>query len=376
MRLGQMIYRERHWQEIKEIPRVEQALVLCFGEKKLLKKSDWLRDLRRSFPGAPIISASTAGEITNEEVTDHCITATSISLDKSHLQIAKINISETTNSLEAGRLISAQLDKTGLRFVLVLSDGSLVNGDDLVTGINEVLDNAIPVAGGLAGDGADFVSTVVGFNEDVTEGNIVAIGFYGDDLQIGFGSSGGWSSFGPTRTITNSDKNVVYEIDSENALDLYKKYLGEFAEQLPGSALLFPLSLMSNGDNPVVRTILSIDHKNSSMTFAGNMPEGGKVRLMKTTVDRLVDAASNAADDSKGSSDAGADQLALLISCVGRKLVFNNRVDEELDAVRHSMGPNTLISGFYSYGEIAPYSDFMKCQLHNQTMTITTLHEA
>lgn len=111
------------------------------------------------------------------------------------------------------------------------------------------------------------------------------------------------------------------------------------------------------------------------MTFAGNMPEGAKVRLMKTSLDKLSDAASGAADSSIAPLNIKGDTLSILISCVGRKLVFGNRIDEEFEAVRQSLGSETVITGFYSYGEISPFADFLKCQLHNQTMTITTLGE-
>jgi hypothetical protein len=201
---------------------------------------------------------------------------------------------------------------------------------------------------------------------------VVAIGFYGDHISVNHGSEGGWRQFGPTRTITLSDKNVLYEIDGENALSLYKRYLGEHAKDLPGSALFFPLAIETDGVE-VVRTILNIDEENNSMIFAGNVPEGSKARLMKANFDRLIDAAGTAAELSNTGMEG--DKLSILISCVGRKLIFGNRIEEELEAARDVLGDKTIISGFYSYGEIAPFSDFMKCELHNQTMTITTLCE-
>jgi hypothetical protein len=67
--------------------------------------------------------------------------------------------------------------------------------------------------------------------------------------------------------------------------------------------------------------------------------------------------------------------LALLISCVGRKLVLRQRVEEEVEAVRDVVGRDAVMTGFYSYGEIAPFSASARCELHNQTMTITTLSE-
>ncbi len=375
MKLSQDLFTNGHWKPIKINDNICPTIIICFGNKAVLEKNDWNTFLRLKFKNASIISVSTAGEITNNEITDDSIVATAIELQSSTAQVAKINIAQFTDSLEAGKAIASLLPMLGLRFVMVFADGAIVNGGDLVNGLNEFFKNEIPVAGGLAGDGAAFNSTLVGLNDDVAIGNIVAIGFYGSHLKFEFGSNGGWSEFGPTRTITKSNKNVLYEIDNKNALDLYKEYLGDYADKLPGSALLFPIALTNDQSETVVRTILSVDQQEKTMTFAGNMPEGSQVRLMKTTLDKLVDAASSAADVSEITQETSGDKLSILISCVGRKLVFGNRVDEEFEAVREALGPETLITGFYSYGEISPLQGYMKCQLHNQTMTITTLAE-
>jgi len=375
MRVSQHTFKDNAWYAKKVTPGLKPETVLCFGSKQILQDTGWYSALKKIYGEATIVSASTAGEISNESASDSSIVATALEFEKSNSVPIKINIRDFKDSFEAGKVVSSKFNPKGLRFILVLSDGALVNGGDLVTGINDALQNKIPVAGGLAGDGPNFKTTLVGLNEDISEGNIVAIGFYGDKLEVGFGSKGGWSEFGPTRTITRSDKNILFEIDGANALDLYKNYLGEFAEKLPGSALLFPLALTDEQGNMVVRTILSVDQEIKSMTFAGNMPRGSKVRLMKTTFNNLADAAYGAADLSQVGKEVKGDKLSILISCVGRKLVFGSRIDEEFEAVRQSLGNESVITGFYSYGEISPFKDFLKCQLHNQTMTITTFGE-
>ncbi|MCE7993178.1 MAG: histidine kinase [Roseivirga sp.] len=348
------------------------ALVLNFGHKDLIEDRSTFDYLRKEFPSSTIISCSTSGEIHNTSIKDKTCVATAIAFQHTKTVPILINIKDYAGSLAAGKALVSQFKREGLKFILVLSDGHLVNGSDLVNGMNEELDNEIPISGGLAGDGPDFISTFVGMDENIAQGNVVAIGFYGDRIKINHGSEGGWRQFGPTRTITLSDKNVLYEIDGENALALYKKYLGEHAKNLPGSALFFPLAIETDG-REIVRTILNIDEKNNSMIFAGNVPEGAKARLMKANFDRLVDAAGTAAEMSH--TNVEGDKLSILISCVGRKLIFGNRIEEELEAAREVLGDETIIAGFYSYGEIAPFSDFMKCELHNQTMTITTISE-
>ena len=216
---------------------------------------------------------------------------------------------------------------------------------------------------------------MVGLNNNLETGNVVGVGFYGDSIQVGHGSLGGWDEFGPERIITKSEKNVLFELDNKNALELYKQYLGAYAEELPGSALLFPLSLTSDEyDSKNVRTILSIDEKEQSMTFAGNLPIGSKVRLMKANFDKIISASGMAAEQAASLNLKNPD-LALLISCVGRKLILNERVEEEIEIAKNIFGENTAVAGFYSYGEISPLVKSQKCELQNQTMTITTLKE-
>jgi hypothetical protein len=204
---------------------------------------------------------------------------------------------------------------------------------------------------------------------------IVAIGLYGARLQVGFGSRGGWEPFGVERTITRAVGNVLYELDGEPALDLYKRYLDDHAAGLPASGLLFPLTIRSTtSGEPVVRTILAVDEQARSLTFAGDLPVGHRARLMRASLDRLVAGASEAASVSLADASAPV-SLALLVSCVGRKLVLKQRVEEEIEGVREVLGPEATIAGFYSYGELAPFKASRPCELHNQTMTITTLSE-
>ncbi|HCO84059.1 MAG TPA: hypothetical protein DIT95_11050, partial [Arenibacter sp.] len=248
-------------------------------------------------------------------------------------------------------------------------------GAELVKGLHADLDKSVSITGGLAGDCSNFENTLVISGNKVASKKIVALGLYGPELSIGFASKGGWDSFGIERLVTKSTNNVLYELDGQPALELYKSFLGDMAKDLPGSGLLFPLS-MRDEDNqiPVVRTILSVDEKNGSLTFAGNIPQGSYVRLMKANIDRIIGGAEQSAITAKNSTE-DQHQLAFLISCVGRRLVMKQLVEEEVEAVNEVFGNDIYTTGFYSYGEIAPFDKFSPCTLHNQTMTITTFSE-
>jgi len=351
-------------------------LVLCFGNKKLLSDGANITKISTSFPKANIAYCSTAGEIYDTQVNDNTISIVAIQFDSTQIKSQSIDIDQFSNSFDAGKSLVSCFDTQDLRYIFVLSDGSKVNGSELVKGMNEVIDDHIPITGGLAGDGPHFQNTLVGLNEPPTSGKILALAFYGEKLKISHSSMGGWEPFGLQRIVTKSNANELFEIDGKNALDLYKEYLGKYSEELPGSALLFPLSVqLQDNENSLVRTILSINNEQKSMLFAGDIPEGSKVRFMKANFDRLIDAASQAANISVTDFNKINPELAILVSCVGRKLILTDRIDEEVEAVKDVLGSNTIISGFYSYGEISPLLKGTSCELHNQTMTITCLSE-
>ncbi len=351
-------------------------LVIVFGSTGLLQQPALYEQIRQEYPQANLLLNSTAGEIIDTQVNDDSLSLTALEMQHTVLRATSVNLEAVADSFEAGKQLGSQLERDGLKYVLVIADGQQVNGSDLVTSLQSSLPDNVIITGGLAGDGARFTQTLVGLNSLPARGKIAAIGFYGDHLSITYGSVGGWDSFGHERLITRSVKNILYELDHAPALDIYKRYLGEYAAELPLSGLLFPLSIRTGQYNhSLVRTILSVDEKEKSLTFAGNMPEGAYARFMKANFDRLIEGSSLAARNSMHQQKMQPD-LALLISCVGRKIVLDQRVEDEVEVVRAMYGDKTAITGFYSYGEISPSLHFQQCELHNQTMTITTFTEA
>ena len=351
--------------------------VFLFGNKDLLKQQKHIDYIKALYPAAQIVGCSTSGEICQEVVFNGHIVCTAVWFEKTTVIIAKEHINSMEDSFSIGEKLAGQLAVENLVHVMILSEGLNINGSELTKGLNKQLKDKVPVTGGLAGDQADFSETVIVHNKAGEKNLVLAIGFYGEHLQVGYGSMGGWDSFGVDRLVTRSKGNILYELDGHPALELYKKYLGEHAADLPASALLFPLSLrLKNSETSLVRTVLSVNESEGSMVFAGDIPEGEYVRLMKANSDKLIDGANDAAEMSATSLRNSSPDLAILISCVGRKLVLKQRVEEELEIVREVIGPHAAMTGFYSYGEICPIKPFENhCELHNQTMTITVFKE-
>lgn len=388
MKTGQKIWNEAEgWRPYGSTSLKESAqLVLVFGARPVLGRTELLEEIRSEYPKAHVMGCSTAGEICGTHVYDSTLAATAISFDHVQFRGNQVELDVVGNSFNAGEYLARSLpaavssiaegSENKLYHVIVLSDGLKINGSDLVRGLTSNLPESVTVTGGLAGDGECFGETLVFWDSDPKKNTVAVLGLYGDKLRVGYGSMGGWDPFGPERLITRSNGNILYELDGKSALGLYKKYLGAHAKELPASGLLFPLSIRSKSrEAGLVRTILSVNEHDQSMTFAGDVPEGAYARLMKANFDRLIDGAVGAAKTSRTAIGSTSPDLAILISCVGRKLLLKQRVEEEVEGVRDVLGDHTVITGFYSYGEISPFASGEKCELHNQTMTITTISE-
>jgi len=372
----QVVFRGNQWEGFDnlKLQASEYQLLLVFAQKSLLADPAIFKKLKEHFNAAQIVSASTAGEIIGDESIEDAVLAIAIKMEQTPFTIVHQNIEQHANSYDLGLSLAKALKKDGLSYVMILSDGHIVNGSDLLDGIKSHLGEQLPMSGGMAGDGNLFSSTLVGFGEDIKNGHVVLIGFYGDALHICIDVQRGFNYFGPERVVTKSNKNILYDIDGTKALDLYKKYLGEYVDELPGSALLFPVAILNDNDEPLVRTILSINEEDGSMVFAGNMPEGVTIRFMRSNLDQLINRAEEA---SKRVTDCVDDpDLLLVMNCVGRKIILGQRRGEEIEALSKSLKGNTILAGFYTYGEFSSWEKPEKtCDLHNQTVVVTAIKE-
>lgn len=375
--LDSFVYRKGSGWSVESFPALDsdKTLVLVFASPSYFDDPAPIAQLCKAYPSACMVGCSTAGEIAGDSLIDESLSVAVARFGHTRLASASAPVRTAADSFKAGDVIARQLDGPDLRGILVLSDGLNVNGSELVRGIMSVVDDSVIVTGGLAGDGTDFKRTWVLRDRKPAQGFVSAVGLYGKRVHIGYGSKGGWDAFGPERKVTRSEANVLYELDGRPALPLYKEYLGDRASGLPATALLFPLSLRKDaGDQTrLVRTVLSVDESSQSMVFAGDVPSGYLAQLMCANFDRLIEGAADSALMTRA-SDEVAPCLAIAISCVGRRLVLRDRAEEELESTLAVFPSGSRQVGFYSYGELSP-TGFGRCDLHNQTMTLTTIVE-
>jgi hypothetical protein len=371
---------EGEWSEPFPDLDSENTVVFVFGAPVYYENQHPFEELKANYPKSIIVGCSTAGEIYQDRVTDNSLSLAIVKFEKTKVKASCLSVGDGSESEEIGRSLITKLFAEDLKGVMVFSDGISVNGSALSKGMNDALGKKkdVVITGGLAGDGSSFKKTWVIKDGKPMANHVLAIGFYGDSIVLKHGSQGGWDIFGPERKITRSENNILYEIDGKPALDLYKKYLGDKSKDLPSSGLLFPLQIRKDkGDEKyLVRTILGVNEEQHSLTFAGDMPQGWNAQLMRANFDRLIGGAATAAILTETDFKSKHPVLCIAISCVGRRLVLGQRIDQEVEATLENLPQGTRQVGFYSYGEISPLIHGESCELHNQTMTLTLMSEA
>lgn len=367
-----------HASTLKDLQTISPDLVLVFATVKHLKDQKFVATLLEAFSDSCVVGCSTAGEISSAGVTEQSSVITAVKFKGSKIRHAVADITDMEDSLKAGTQLADKLADSQLRAILVFGRGVDINGSALIRGLKQGLGTDVQISGGLAGDDGAFAETFILSDQGARNDAVVAVGLYGEQIRLGYGSYGGWEAFGPTRQATRAEGNILYELDGEPALNIYKRYLGEYAEQLPASGLLFPFEMLTqNHDRTgLIRTILAVDEEQGSLTLAGEIENGGYLRLMHSNNDALIMGAEKAAINITDQVPKLEGGLALLVSCVGRKLVMGDQVDDEVEAVSEHLGEGVTITGFYSYGEINPLNSLMDCRLHNQTMTVAYITES
>jgi hypothetical protein len=357
------------------------TLVLMFGaieDMQLPGGDSILREVVDAFPDSAIMGCSTAGVILDASVYDGSLTLAVARFERTTLAVES-EPTQRSESADVGRTLGKRLLERGsdLAAVFVLGDGIDVNGSTFAAGLTEGTNRSAVVTGGFAGDGNRFERTWVLVDGRPRLSHVSVVGLYGTSIEVGHGCAGGWTILGPERVVTRSEGNVLLELDGRPALELYKDYLGDRAAGLPATAMLFPLRIRADGhpdnnERELILSVLSVDESRQSMTFTDDVPEGSTAQLMRATTERLVDAAQAAAAAARLPGDEPG--LAIVASCVGRRVYLGQRVEEELEAVHAELGSTFSLAGFYSYGELAPVPGG-DCVLHNMTMAITIFRE-
>lgn len=376
--------KESGWIAPKPLP-AKQQLILLFVDSRCFDDSDRespsydqvskaVGELTRHYPLALVVGCSASPRIIGAEFADAPVIGMLLTFE--HTEVQTFTLAVTAGEeRHAADQIGQALDRDGLQHILLFSDGLHLSTSRLVAQLNTQFSGTSNISGGMAGDGDQFRQTFVISDQTIQQKALVAVGFYGSQLQVATGAGNGWNSFGPKRLVSRSEGRRVYSFDDQSALSLYKKYLGPFADNLPQSALYFPIAVSVSSNSEIIRTVFDVDESTGSLLFSDDVPQGRVARFMKANSDRLIDAAEETANQVRSHLRAKDGQFALVVSCIGRYLVMGERSIEELEAVQAAL-PDTPMMGFYSYGEMSGvHPGDQQCELHNQTMTLILMAE-
>ncbi len=324
-----------------------------------------------------IVGCTTYGEISGTGFSSGSAVLGGIATDRIDFHIASAK-RLSFNTEAAGRELAGKLPDS-VRYVQVFSDGLTGNGSAILRGMSSRLGENVIICGGAAADSDRFLRTWQFYGPELLSDAVVAIGFSGD-FKIGLGVQSGWSPIGIARHVTRSSGHVLYELDGQPALDVYKRFFGKHVEKLPMVGIEYPLCLLDRSDpleNPdysiILRASVSVNPQEGSVSFSGEIPEGSMVRLTcgdpKSTLEAAERAARMALLD-LGDCDPA---LVFFFSCMARRIVLGRRIQEEAERVRGQIGIEVPLLGFYTYGEFCPTKRGGPNLIHNETATISVL---
>lgn len=376
MKIEQVLWTPgNNWEIIYDQNLSDSAqIVLAFGSAHLLQDKTLYSELSSLYPNAEIISCSSSGNITQGELLDDSIMVNAFQFSNTLLKTAevKLNVNQTQQSISE---LFNKVSGNGLSHIMLFADGLAINGTELHNAIQELPDG-VKVIGGLSSDGTTSNNALTGLNNTPKKGNAVAVGLYGDSLKISTAIGLGWNSFGIKRTVTKSNKNIIHEIGGSSALELYKSYLGDLAEDLPSSALLLPVGILDEKTFDItITSVIDIDERNNALVFGSEIAEGSTIYFMKSTNRMLTEKAYNAALTSKNMHGNHTPDFAMITSSLGRKMFMQQWTEDETEVINDEFEGRIPISGFYGLGEIAPHRNNQKGSLHSHSICVSLFSE-
>jgi len=343
-----------------DITDEKELLIQAFcGETDKVHIKTLLSDLKSLLPKAKILGSTTDGEICNSKVSTHK-TVLSFSIFENTKIITKHITAKDSQNL-AKNLLNSVKQNNDLKLLITFTDGLRTNGEDYIKTIQKINPDLV-VAGGLAGDNAKFLRTII-FNENgIYEDGAVGAFFYNKDLQVNTEYNFGWQKIGKKLKITKANKNIVYSIDNTPAREIYRKYLGD---DLLTKGIEFPL-IITKGNTTVARAILEV-RDDGSLVFAGNINEGDYVTFSYGDIDEILQK-----DISKYSNiDNKPSEAYFVYSCMARRRLFGENIDTEVLPLAYT----APTCGFFTYGELYHDAKSKQNELLNQTMTILSISE-
>lgn len=340
-------------------PKADCAIILS---SSAFNPQEVLSGVREASGAAAVAGCSTSGEIISSGPQDRSVIVLVLASDDVRFHPVKAE-SISKDMQQAGRAFAEQVrQKSGgkAKLTFIFSDPLSGNGTELVRGIFDVLGNSFPLLGGAAGDDMKFKKTFQYFNDQVLTDAAVGIALEGD-FQCRVGADHGWQPIGNPRTVTKAKGTVLYELDGKPAFDLYRQHFGaradDFKEALSIAAVTYPMGMKVKEDDKImIRVPLGVG-ADGSIACGAEVLEKSQIYLMIGTVSSATWASKGVAEKIHDAARGANPKLIFLSNCVARKVLMGDHCRKEVQAIQDLLGRQAEVFGFYSYGQIAPFSE-------------------
>lgn len=252
-------------------------------------------------------------------------------------------------------------------------------GDDIVKCFNSI--SRAPLFGGMASDGFTIKDNRVFLNDISSQNRVVMLLISGSIRPVFQHEYTIINTKDVMHTVTKSDRNIVYEMEGEKFLDVLARTgvnINEEDAYLSFIGTVFETIVEVGNDEKisVMRDLNTLNIKEKSGTFLGNVAIGSKMRLCLLNKEDIYKSVKRSFVDVIGQMNEVKDyqySTFLVSSCAGRFLLLSTEPDAEAKAYSDMLPQEISLGGFYSYGEICPTYIGEESRFnvfHNKTFTM------
>ena len=324
-----------------------------------------------------LIGCTSSGEVKDDAIVTDSFSVLLMDISPHYFNVTGFNHADV-EAFSSGTKLCAIAERSFRNpGIILFISGVNVVGDGPVEGIRSCLKSEIPIYGGLAGDNLRHDATYTFTHKGSTSFGICGLIFDTEKIQMKGLTVSGWQPMGKTHTITRSDKNIIYEIDGQPALDLFLNYFGTIEYKpskidgtysIPGQ---YPLKLFRENGSSYLRSLLSYDTENHALLAAGKVPTGSKFKFCPPPDFGVIqDTVARFSQFSESVSEVDG---LLMISCKGRHTSFGPLLEDEVKDIYDLW--NVPMAGFLANGEIGNSLANGICEFHNISCSVVSFKE-
>lgn len=331
-----------------------------------------LKKIKEAFPNSELVGCSSSGELSSQ-------------LGYSEGSLLLIAFASDTISMAASvahdisKDISTSVDsalkeaKTKLKgepsICFTFPDIFTIGTVRLIEELQSRLGSNFPIFGGGASDPWKFDKTREFYNEEILQ-DAAPMLFFSGPIEFVFNIGSGWEPFTTQKPIIESDKNTIYKIGENTALDFYKHYLGG------PPTLAHPLAVYEEGQNRFyLRVALSTDEEKGSLMLGGDLPKAATTSICQADPQSLIKETEGLIQQATQQLQNEKPSCAVIISCSCRQKILGTKTKEEYSVLHNKVPEDIPMFGFYAYGQVSPFNKDSQSFVHNESIVTLFLKE-